>query len=378
MLRVQKKSLREVSRTMAILQRLVSTIQTTLFPALERQLEQPLSAKLQLFVATVELAGPERFIAAYEWQGRGRPRHWRLGVALAFVAKAALNLPTTRALRDHLCLSPVLRRLCGWERRDQIPSEATFSRAFAELAAGEYPQQVHAALVRARLGDKLVGHLSGDSTDIVGREKAQRRSEPQRAPLASGRQRRRRGTRPLKRLELQGGRMLAENLADLPRVCDRGCKRNSKRDPYYWRGYKLHLETSDSGVPVSALLTSASLHDGQAAIPLAQLSARRVTALYELKDSAYDAGAIQAYARRLGHVPIIDPAGRGRYVPLPLAPARAARLKRERTVVERSYSDLKDNHGGRNVRVRGAVKVMAHLCFGLLVVACKALWGMRT
>ena len=36
---------------------------------------------------------------------------------------------------------------------------------------------------------------------------------------------------PLKRLELQPGRTLAENLADLPARCDAGCKRNSTPDP---------------------------------------------------------------------------------------------------------------------------------------------------
>jgi hypothetical protein len=362
---------------MAILRRLISTTQGELFPLLERHLDQPLSAKLELFVMTVELAEPERWIDAYEWQRQGRPRHLRLSLALAFMAKAVLNLPTTRSLIDYLSVSATLRRLCGWERRDGLPSEATFSRAFAELAVGEFPQRVHQALVRAQLGENLVGHLSGDATDIVAREKAQSRPKPQAPPLAPGRKRRPRGSRPPKRLDLQGARTLAENLAELPGHCDRGCKRNSKGDPYYWVGYKLHLETTDGGVPVSAILTSASLHDSQAAIPLAQMSAQRVTALYELKDSAYDAGAIHAFARRLGHVPIIDPAGRGKTAALALAPAQAQRYK-ERTAVERAYSDLKDNHGGRTVRVRGAVKVMAHLGWGLLAVTCKALVAMLT
>lgn len=361
---------------MAILQHIVTTIQTQLFPVLQAELGQPLSEKFELFVTTVELAEPEKFIAAYEWQGRGRPRHWRLGIALAFIAKATMNLATTRALRDYLLNSHTLRRLCGWERRSDIPSEATFSRAFAELAEGEYAQAVHEALVRAHLGDKLVGHLSADATDIVARERSAKKTKPAPEPLPAGQKRRPRGSRPPKRLDLQGGRTLEENLADLPRACDRGCKRNSKRDPYYWHGFKLHLETSDAGVPVSAILTSASVNDNQAAIPLAQMSARRVRALYELKDAAYDAGAIHGYARRLGHVPIIKPAGRGKFVPLPLEAAKAVRLKSQRVTVERAYSDLKDSHGGRTLRVRGPVKAMAHLCFGLLVVTCKMLAAM--
>ena len=59
-------------------------------------------------------------------------------------------------------------------------------------------------------------------------------------------------------------------------------------------------------MPVSAILTSASVHDSQVAIPLATMSAGRVTNLYDLMDAAYDATEIHKVSERLGHVPIID------------------------------------------------------------------------
>ena len=58
---------------------------------------------------------------------------------------------------------------------------------------------------------------------------------------------------------------------------------------------------------MSCLLTSASVHDSQAALPLATITAGRVTNLYDLMDSAYDAPEIAQKSRALGHVPIIDP-----------------------------------------------------------------------
>ena len=42
---------------------------------------------------------------------------------------------------------------------------------------------------------------------------------------------------------------------------------------------KLHLDTNDIGLPISSLVTSASLHDSQAAIPLIKLTSRKVTRL---------------------------------------------------------------------------------------------------
>ena len=359
---------------MNILFEIITTIQQTLFPALEIELAAPLGDKGEIFVTVVELVRPERFTGRFEWAGAGRPRSWRLAIVLSLIAKAVWNLPTTRALLDRLAHDPTLRRLCGWEKAADVPSEATFSRAFDEFARGELPQAIHEALIKGRLGGKLVGHISRDATAIQAREKvAVKPPKAQKPKLRRGRPRKgetRPGIEPT-RLERQGGRTLEENQAELPRVCDMGGKKNSLGVTQYWAGYKLHLDTADGEIPVSAILSSASLHDSQVAIALAQMTARRVTSLYDVMDAAYDMAPIHGFSRRLGHVPIIAPnGGPGRDVPL--APARAARYA-ERTAAERVNSDLKDNHGGSTVRVRGAVKVMAHLMLGVIVVAVKGL-----
>ncbi len=169
-------------------------------------------------------------------------------------------------------------------------------------------------------------------------------------------------------------------LADLPTACDTGVKRNAKGHQESWQGYKLHIDAIDGGLPVSCLLTSASLHDSQAAIPLARLTAGRVESLYDLMDSAYDAEEIRACSRELGHVPLIDSNPRrdalkkaelqrealaqrsiGQVTP------QAVRY-RERSTVERVNGRLKDEFGGRHVRVRGHAKVLCHLMFGVLAL----------
>ena len=129
---------------------------------------------------------------------------------------------------------------------------------------------------------------------------------------------------------------------------------------------------ADGDIPLAAVLSSASLHDSQVAIPLAQLTARRVTSLYDLMDSAYDAAPIHDFSRRLGHVAVIAPHARRGQTPVALDPAKRLRFA-ERTAAERVNSDLKENHGGDSVRVRGALKVLGHLMLGLLVVAVKGL-----
>ena len=66
------------------------------------------------------------------------------------------------------------------------------------------------------------------------------------------------------------------------------------------------MNVSDSGIPLSAILTSASVHDSQVAIPLMQMTAERVKVLYDLADAAYDAPEIKMVSEMLGHVPIIE------------------------------------------------------------------------
>lgn len=349
-------------------------LQRRLFPVLEEEIGA-LTEKDRHFVEVMALVPLGAFLEPYRWSGVGCPPKERAWIVHAFVAKAVYQFPTTRALLEALKAQPTLRQLCGWESLAAIPSEATFSRAFADFSADELLQKVHAALIQRHCGSRLVGHVSRDATAINAREKAVVKAAPAPTPPkkrgrpAKGEVR---APTPPTRLEQQPHRSLAENLADLPQQCAVGCKRNSKGHQETWIGYKLHLDTIDGDIPASAILTGAAVHDSQVAIPLAQMTAQRVTSLYDLMDSAYDAPAIHEFSRRLGHVPIIDPNPR-RGELLPLAPAEQLRF-RERSAAERVNSQLQDNYGGRFVRVRGGAKVMTHLMFGLIALTATQLY----
>jgi len=200
-----------------------------------------------------------------------------------------------------------LRRLCGWERAAQVPSEAKFSRVFAEFASYGLPARVHEALIKKTHTDRVVGHIARDATSIEAREKPDKREKPQAQTPRRKRGRPRKGevvpAKEPRRLERQMGQTLDQMLADLATSCDVGTKRNAKGHTTSWIGYKLHIDTADGDIPVACLLTSASVHDSQVAIPLALMTASRLTNLYDLMDSAYDAPEIEETSRALGHVP---------------------------------------------------------------------------
>ena len=321
---------------------------------------------------------------ALRWCGLGRPMKDREKMLRAFFLKAVYDLPTTKGLIENLNTNPSLRRLCGWEYRGEVPSEATFSRAFGIFAQEKVCDAIHAAVVQENYTEKLVGHASIDSTAIIGREKSCRKKTPK-PQVKKKRGRKSKAEKAAlaeeeiaevktRRLELQPNRTLSENLDDLPRGCDWGGKRDSKGKTSHWCGYKLHLSIADGGVPLAAVLSSASLHDSQAAIPLMQMSSERATVLYDLADSAYDAEEIKTFSEKLGHVPVIDPNPR-RGGAIELAPARKVRY-RERSTVERGNSDLKDNYGARHIRVKGHWKVLCHLMFGVIAITVKQLFNM--
>jgi hypothetical protein len=241
-------------------------------------------------------------MAAYRWVGNGCPPKCRLALCQAFIAKAVWHFPTTRGLIEAILHRPVLRRLCGWETLGAVPSEATFSRAFAAFAQDALPQRIQEAMIKAHYGDKMAGHVSRDATAIHARERAARKpSPPPEAPKKRGRHRKGEPSPPPQptRLEQQLERRLENNIADLPMACDWGTKKDSNGKKQTWRGYKLHIDVVDGDLPVSWLVTAASLHDSQAAIPLAQMTAARVISLHDLADAAYDATAIREMSARL-------------------------------------------------------------------------------
>ncbi len=376
----ERRKLMHITQNQSPIGQLWNSIQSWLFPMLEDAIGE-LDEKHQLFVAVCEMSAPQVHLEAYRWCGNGCPPHDRLSLCKAFIAKTVWNFTTTRALIDAIRQRPALRRLCGWESLGEVPSEATFSRAFKAFANDERPQQMHKVMIETHYGEKLAGHLSRDATAIRAREKAMPKPKlpPKPKPAKRGRPRKDEPPRPPPeptRLQLQLDRDLEANMADLPMDCDWGCKKNSQGKKESWRGYKLQLDVVDGDIPISAILTSASLHDSQAAIPLAQMSATRVTNLYDLADAAYDAKEIRAMSERLGHVAIIDD-NPGRGEKCEFSPAEAVRY-RERSSVERVNSHLHDEHGGRNIRVRGSVKVAAHLAFGLLVIAAEQMLRMLT
>jgi IS5 family transposase len=347
---------------------LKTRVQDNLFPHLKECCNDPLTTIQKDLVMCLEVIEIEKYVSSPYYHWMGRIPEDRRPIARAFVAKATYNLPTTRMLIDMLHTMPNLRMICGFVKKRDIPSESTFSRAFADFAHHDLGRKVHDTLVEEHLSDQLIGHIARDATAIKGNEKPATKEMKKKVPKKRGRPKKEE-TRPVKddtRLFLQVAQSPADALLTIPTHCDIGTKKNAQGYKETWRGYKFHVDTTDSGLPVTTLLTSASLHDSQVAIPMMKITSQKVTSLYDLMDSAYDAKEIWDVSRSLGHAPIIERNPR-RGVAIPMAPAEALRYH-ERTASERLNARLKEEFGARHVKVRGHKKVSLHLMFGIIAL----------
>jgi hypothetical protein len=229
-------------------------VQEVLFPFIEKEVEEPLTEKLKQLITTLELIRIEDMIRVPKyWQGQS-PKN-RRQIARAFMAKAIYNMDTTRELIDRLKISPALRRICGWQKICDVPHESSFSRAFKEFSESGLAQIVHESVIKEHMGDKIIGHISRDSTSIDAREK------PVRKKIKAVKAKKKRGrprkgevrVKELTRIERQQSMGVKEMLEELPKACNVGIKINSKGYKKSWSGYKLHIDAADGHLPISCV-----------------------------------------------------------------------------------------------------------------------------
>jgi hypothetical protein len=361
-------------------------IQYKLFPFLEENLGD-LSEKNKEIVSVLELVRIESFLPNYTWDN-GRPPKDRCAMARAFVAKMVLKLPYTNQLIDLVKRDKQLKVICGWDIESRIPDKSVFSRAFHHFAKIALPDRVHQALVREIYKDDIIGHIGNDSTPLIGREKPLKKegTRQERKKAANDRYLREKRGLEVGRKRKQMTQTFDEMIAELPTSCDMGMKKNSQGNAMVWKGYKFHAAVDDHGIAVAAILTSASLNDCEAAIPLMAKTNKVVKNFYDLMDAAYDVPEVKEYSQSLGHIPIIDAHARSKAQKEEQEmEAKRRRLigfctaedkrYRNRFPKERFNALFKEYFGGNSIQYKGPVKVFCHTMFGVLT--CTAITLLR-
>ena len=338
---------------------------------LQDSFEEYLTAEHRCFLLMLRLIEEAQPSIAMRRKLRGRIPFDNQPIMRAFFAKLYFRISTAVALRNRLLSDPNLRIICGF--LDGVPSAPTFSRRMSEFSSRPLMTETLNNMIEDHRKGTLIGHINRDSTAIPARETPVNKKadeKPQKTKYKKGRPRKDE-VRPPKEpstLELQAVQSARNSLSKLQKNCAWGCKKNSQGKVSYWKGYKLHLDVDDIGLPITAIVTGANVHDSQVAIPLEKLTERKVQHCYSLMDAAYDAKPINDYIRSKDRVPLIDPNKRKGAEQRSFDPAEKSRYK-IRTTVERANAHLKDWLIPNQIFVRGFEKVSFLLMSSVVCLA---------
>jgi hypothetical protein len=363
----------------------VLNLEQNLFPELQTTLG-PLSPKEEKLIKILDFAEIEQFVCTVKITNPSKDRE---EMARAFIAKSVYNFQTTRALIDRLTIDKTLRLLCGWRYHTHLPSESKFSRVFDEFSKQRIASKAQDMFIEKYLKEVLFFYGSTDSTAIELREKPVKKEKCKETKPKRKRGRPKKGevvvTKEPTILEQQEKMGTTEEMLSLvPTQCDVGIKQNAKGNRYKWIGGKLHMTVVDGDIPVTAMYSSASVHDSSLALPMMKETSSKVTYLYDLQDAAYDSRIIRTYAVTKGHRPIIDINPKNSKVlkeQIALAKSEKEILQsfnlyndwdekcyNQRSSVERVNAYLKDNFGCDKIYYRGATKVASVLAFAVLSI----------
>jgi hypothetical protein len=303
------------------------------------------------------------------------------------IAKSVYNMQTTRDLIDRLKSDRVLRVLCGWRYKSDIPSECKFSRVFKELSDLQIAQKTHEKFVEEYLSDTIFMYNATDATMIPLREKPVKVKKEEKVKNKVGRPKKGEKREPIKPkiLELQKDMETVEDMLSLVSTdCGVGIKQNAKGNKETTIGGKLHISAVDGDIPIVAFYSGANVHDSSVALPLIKETSKRVPYFYDLLDAGYYSKIIEEFSEKLNHRPIIDVnPGNSKVLKEQIILQKEEKEKFElfnlpqssdihhynqRSMVERVNKYLKDDFGCNTIYYQGATKVASVLAFGILSV----------
>ena len=310
--------------------------------------------------------------AERQYAGTGRKPYQYLPFLKSQLAKCFFQIATTSKLIERLKADPNLRLLCGFRK---VPGKASFSRVYGYLSERHIFDGALEKLAKETFKDKVVYHVCRDSTAIHARETVEKKKKktPPDTPKRRGRPRKTDEKQEIQEIQpTEIEKQLTEesyvSLERLNKKCTRGFKKNNNTQLACWKGYKLHLDVSDSGFPITAIVTGADVQDCNMAIPMEKITEQRVTFCYSLMDKGYDANQIRTFIESRERVPIIDFRKRNNGTCQELDPAKRERYK-IRTTVERANSHLKDMFIPKAIYVKGYTKVSFVLLSAVLCLA---------
>ena len=252
---------------------------------------------------------------------RGAPRELNYGAMIySLIARVVERIPTIKLLVKRLRQDPFFRFDCGFLLSDDVPSEASYSRMIAVISETGALSKIQDVLVAQAIQEDFLTEesLAIDATHFEARDKAVASPKKEKsAPKKRGRKSKseRDGWLAEQKAEEAAKTLYQKEMASLldesadTLACEMpidpkwGIKKNSDGKNTFWYGFKAHLAVStESQYIISGLMSSGSLNDGKAAIPLLKQIEARWPGRFQsgIMDKGYDYKAIYEQLRRMG------------------------------------------------------------------------------
>jgi hypothetical protein len=361
----------------------VLNLENCLFPEIKEQLGA-LSSKEEKLIRILDFAQIENNVIVVTITNTPKDR---IEIARAMIAKSVYYMHTTRDLIDRLRSDRVLRIICGWRYKRDIPSESKFSRVFKELSDLKIADKTHQKFIDGYLSNIIFMYNATDATKVPLRQKPVKRDKEEKTKYKIGRPKKGEIREPIKPKILAQQKEMSKIKKMLELVsteCGVGVKQNSKGNKEVWIGGKLHISAVDGDIPITAFYSGANVHDSSVALPLIQETSKRVNYLYDLQDAGYDADIIREFSIKHNHRPIIDINPKNskvlkqkikllkdeqeKFELLNLTQSSDRHHYNQRSMVERVNKYLKDDFGCDKIYYQGATKVASVLSFGILSI----------
>ncbi|GED18217.1 IS1182 family transposase [Aneurinibacillus migulanus] len=242
----------------------------------------------------------------------------------ALVARIVERIPTVKDLRKRLKDDVLFRLECGFLFSDALPSEASFSRLVQKLSQTALLEDMQNQILLQAIQEGFVEDeaVAIDATHFESRDQA-KTQEKKAKPEPKKRGRRSKAEKEAYEKQKQEEKaessvfekLIADQL-DVPLETLRsqmliepawGVKKNSEGKNVFWYGFKGHLAVgTKSQYILQSIMSSGSLNDGKAAIPLLKgLQKLPLSVRYGIMDAGYDSVPIYQQIYRMEAYSII-------------------------------------------------------------------------
>lgn len=227
----------------------------------------------------------------------------------SLIVRIVERIPTIKDLIKRLQHDILFRINCGFMLSEAIPSASSYSRLVRKISQSQALEEIQEQLIQQAIAEGFITDdtLAIDATHIEARDQAPSKGEKEKSePKKRGRKPKaeREAWLKQKQEEYEKKSIFEKDIAaqlrepfhllrdQMPLDPQWGVKKNSDGKNVFWYGYKGHLAVgTQSQYILGALLSSGSLNDGKAAIPLLKglaLQHPDFSFKYATMDAGYD------------------------------------------------------------------------------------------